>query len=52
LLDDGAINMVSAFRAFYHGDTYIALPGNIKLLDQAFTWSIGGIVSWLLTGTE
>lgn len=46
LLDTGEIDMLRAFRAFYQGDTYIALPGNFRLLDQAFTIGVGAIVAW------
>lgn len=30
----GSPGLLMALRAFYDGDTYIALPGNIKILDQ------------------
>ncbi|KAH7010741.1 hypothetical protein B0J12DRAFT_751381 [Macrophomina phaseolina] len=38
-----------ALRAFYNGDTYIALPGNIKLLDKAFILVFGGIAKLFIT---
>lgn len=30
----GYPGLLMALRAFYDGDTYVALPGNIKILDQ------------------
>jgi hypothetical protein len=47
LLDTGEINMVTAFRAFYQGDTYIALPFGIRAIDQVFTWGVGSVIAWL-----
>ncbi|KAH8812719.1 hypothetical protein F5884DRAFT_315683 [Xylogone sp. PMI_703] len=35
--------LLMALRVFYEGDTYIALPGNIKILDQAFMKVFGFI---------
>ncbi|KAH7058936.1 hypothetical protein B0J12DRAFT_772673 [Macrophomina phaseolina] len=32
-----------AMRAFYDGDTWVALPGNIGIVDQAFTLVFGTI---------
>jgi hypothetical protein len=46
LLDDGNINAISALRAGYYGDTYFAMPGDIKLLEQAVTLGVGGIVAY------
>jgi mannose-6-phosphate isomerase-like protein (cupin superfamily) len=46
LLDTGEIDMVRAFRAFYNGDTYVALPFGVKLLDQAFTLALGAVITW------
>jgi mannose-6-phosphate isomerase-like protein (cupin superfamily) len=47
LLDTGEIDMVRAFRAFYQGDTYIALPFGIRAIDQVFTIGVGAVVTWL-----
>lgn len=46
LLDtpDGQPTFVSALRSFYDGDTYAALPGGFKLLDQAVTLTLGAMV--------
>ena len=46
LLDDGDFNAISALRAGYYGDTYFAMPGNIKMLEQAVTLGVGGIVAY------
>jgi len=34
-------------RSFYDGDTYMALPGGIQLLDEAFTTVVGGVLKWM-----
>ena len=47
LLDTGEIDMVRAFRAFYNGDTYIALPFGIRAIDQVFTYGVGAVITWL-----
>ena len=47
LLDDGYLSMLTAWRAFYNGDTYLALPGGLKILDQAVTLSLGYISAYL-----
>lgn len=46
LLDDGKLNMTSAFRAAYHGDTYFPTPGGFKWVDQAVTIGLGGIAAY------
>ena len=46
LLDDGKLTIASTLRACYWGDTYLALPGGIKLLDQVFTLLTGPIASY------
>ncbi len=47
LLDDGHLSMLTAWRAFYYGDTCLALPGGFKLVDQAVTYGLGWTASWL-----
>ncbi|KAH8821367.1 hypothetical protein F5884DRAFT_767545 [Xylogone sp. PMI_703] len=39
----GTPGLLMALRVFYDGDTYVALPGNIKLLDQVFMTIFGFI---------
>ena len=46
LLDDGGMTLSSALRAGYYGDTYFALPGGFKLIDQAVTLGLGGIAAY------
>ena len=46
LLDTGEINLLTAFRAFYQGDTYIALPLGSRAVDQVVTWGFGAVVAW------
>jgi hypothetical protein len=46
LLDDGGFTLSSALRAGYYGDTYFALPGNFKMLEQALTLGLGGIAAY------
>lgn len=51
LFHEGPISELSflqVVRVFYDGDTYIALPGNIRILDQLFTWTVGYIASWIV----
>jgi mannose-6-phosphate isomerase-like protein (cupin superfamily) len=48
LLDTGKIDMLGALRAFYNGDTYIALPFGIKAIDQVVTLGLGAVVAWLV----
>ncbi|KAK5113198.1 hypothetical protein LTR62_003534 [Meristemomyces frigidus] len=43
----GPPTFITALRSFYDGDTYMALPGGIKLLDEAFITVVGGIVKWM-----
>jgi len=38
---DGPPTFAMTMRAFYDGDTYVPLPGNIKLLDELFTTIVG-----------
>ena len=47
LLDTGEINMLTAFRAFYNGDTYIALPFGVRAIDQLFTLGVGFATAWM-----
>lgn len=44
------LSFLQVVRVFYDGDTYIALPGNIRILDQLFTWTVGYIASWIVQG--
>ncbi|CZR62972.1 uncharacterized protein PAC_12869 [Phialocephala subalpina] len=37
-----------ALRCFYDGDTYVGLPGNIKTIDQAFIFLVGGFAKLIL----
>ncbi|KIV98838.1 uncharacterized protein PV09_09409 [Verruconis gallopava] len=46
LLDGGGITLINALRAFYRGDTYVALPGNIQMVDQAFIWGVGAVAAF------
>ena len=46
LLDEGSMTLSSALRAGYYGDTYFALPGGFKMLDQAVTLGLGGIAAY------
>lgn len=46
IFEDGMPNFFTAMRAFYDGDTYVALPGAIKFLDQAVTIVLGGFAKW------
>lgn len=46
LLDDGSLNAISAIRAGYYGDTYVALPGHFMWLEQALSLGVGGIVAY------
>lgn len=34
-------------RSFYDGDTYAALPGNLGIVDQAFTFVFGAIAKFI-----
>jgi mannose-6-phosphate isomerase-like protein (cupin superfamily) len=47
LLDDGPWSTWTAFRAFYYGDTYAAMPGGFKIVDEAVTLSLGWLTSWV-----
>lgn len=42
----------SAFRSFYDGDCYMALPGGFKLVDIVATNVLGYVASWLVPGTH
>ncbi|KAF2490993.1 hypothetical protein BU16DRAFT_530568 [Lophium mytilinum] len=42
----GSMNITDALRAFWEGDAYVSLPGNIKLLDQAFIAVAGTIAKF------
>ncbi|MCJ1467877.1 hypothetical protein MMC07_006502 [Pseudocyphellaria aurata] len=42
LFQAGKPGFLLAMRAFFDGDTYIALPGNVKTIDQVFTTLVGG----------
>lgn len=41
LLETGDMNVLKVWRAFYYGDTFIALPGGFKIMDQVVTLSLG-----------
>jgi len=41
IFQDGNPSFALVMRAFYDGDTYISLPGNIKLLDRIFITVVG-----------
>lgn len=47
LFAEGQISFTTAMRAFYDGDTYVALPGGIKIVDEAFTTVVGGVMKWM-----
>jgi len=46
IFEKGQPTLISAIRAFYDGDTYMALPGGIGLLDELFTTVVGGAAKW------
>lgn len=49
LLSTGTFSELSFFqvmRVFGDGDTFLALPGNIKMVDKMFTWTLVGISRW------
>ncbi|KAK5680080.1 hypothetical protein LTS10_008030 [Elasticomyces elasticus] len=47
IFEAGQPTFVSVMRSFYDGDTYMALPGGIQLLDEAFTTVVGGVLKWM-----
>lgn len=47
LLEHGSPTFATAMRSFYDGDTYVACPGGIKLVDEVVTTVLGGIMKLL-----
>ncbi len=47
LFDGSEASFTSAMRAGYRGDMIVALPGEISLLDRAFTNAMGAFIAWL-----
>jgi len=47
IFEGGEPTFSSAMRSFYDGDTYMALPGGIKLFDQVFITIVGGVAKWM-----
>ncbi|KAK5156763.1 hypothetical protein LTS14_004976 [Recurvomyces mirabilis] len=43
----GQPTFATAMRSFYDGDTYVALPGGIKVLDEAYTTVVGRFMKWM-----
>lgn len=54
LLDsaDGMPNLFTVIRSFYDGDTYIALPGGIRAVDETVTWALGALSKWWRPATK
>lgn len=46
MLDEGSMTFYSTLRASYYGDTYFAMPGNFKFLEQAVTIGLGGVAAY------
>lgn len=47
IFEAGQPTFVSVMRAFYDGDTYMALPGGIGLVDEVYTTVVGGVAKWM-----
>ena len=55
LLMHGQLSFLRSMQAFYDGDTYLALPGHIKIIDQAVcckTVEQEGRQIWALTASS
>ena len=46
IFDDSSFSLINTLRGCWYGDTYLALPGGIKLLDQAFTLTGGALAAF------
>jgi len=49
---DGRPTFVSMMRAMYEGDTYVALPGGFKVVEEGWTMLVGSVVKWMYPRTR
>lgn len=47
LYETGEYNVLKVWRAFYYGDTFVALPGGFKVIDQIVTLSLGWVSAFI-----
>lgn len=50
--EDGTPNLWTVMRSFYEGDTFLALPGGWKGLDENVTWAMGRLARWWEPGKK